>query len=760
MEEENVPNWLSAIVAKNRGEYEQFMQKVEEKHREFMQWMQASHEEFIQKMMQQIAILDTKNSTSTGPPNIIEETDNSMQQDAEAKKDILIKEHCSTEMETPSYFQEEDGGENERAESGRGFCSCPLRTTSLFAPQTGSSSSTCSSASISFTPSISIGASSMSAINSTSALGTGTSTFGQKPLFGELKSSSLFPLNPFGNTFSGTGLTFVSQPFSAISTSTCGSTLTSTFCTTTPKFGAMNTNGIGSPSNPITFGGTSTLTFGSTTSPFISQISLSGKSLFRQKSLFRHRSQSPARGDSLEQLNQLLGQRFDAATPLAFGKSTSRQKSSFRRFGSPNPTQSSSYGSPLGANSTSALGFTSAPAFGSKTSSFSMMNVTTFDAPSISGFKPSSLHSSEFSFNKCASCHRNTSCQTEPAFTFGAAIQPASSVTSIPAFGSTSIPEPGTMNTSFGATSTSSMCSFKFHSSPDFHVSATAVGATPATIFASSPSTSTCQTESIQPFLTSIQPASISAFCSTSIPAFGTITPFDATTAPAFGTHIFSTSEASSMRSFGFCSTPAFSLSATSVGQTSAAKFASSPRSTSYQTESGCRTQPIAAAIQPFKAVGSVSIPTFTFGTTNLPTVCSTSTSISEASSLPSFGFCSTPAFDLSATAFGATAPTFRFNASKHGSQGSTSGTQSTTSTFITEAFGRISSGNLRGSGLTSYKATDEADNWKTPGKFISISAMPEFGDQSHEELRFADYQLGNKGSKEIIKFSGLTIGK
>lgn len=50
---------------------------------------------------------------------------------------------------------------------------------------------------------------------------------------------------------------------------------------------------------------------------------------------------------------------------------------------------------------------------------------------------------------------------------------------------------------------------------------------------------------------------------------------------------------------------------------------------------------------------------------------------------------------------------------------------------------------------MAAYTPTAEADGGtgtQPAGKLESISAMPVYKDKSHEELRWEDYQLGDKG--------------
>lgn len=54
------------------------------------------------------------------------------------------------------------------------------------------------------------------------------------------------------------------------------------------------------------------------------------------------------------------------------------------------------------------------------------------------------------------------------------------------------------------------------------------------------------------------------------------------------------------------------------------------------------------------------------------------------------------------------------------------------------------------GSRVVSYAPTAEAEGGtgaQPAGKLESISAMPMYKDKSHEELRWEDYQKGDKGN-------------
>lgn len=73
-------------------------------------------------------------------------------------------------------------------------------------------------------------------------------------------------------------------------------------------------------------------------------------------------------------------------------------------------------------------------------------------------------------------------------------------------------------------------------------------------------------------------------------------------------------------------------------------------------------------------------------------------------------------------------------------------GVQSTTPTLGNNAFGQSTFGAQQGgSRATPYTGTSEPDS-NGLGKLESISAMPAYKEKSHEELRWEDYQLGDKG--------------
>lgn len=85
-------------------------------------------------------------------------------------------------------------------------------------------------------------------------------------------------------------------------------------------------------------------------------------------------------------------------------------------------------------------------------------------------------------------------------------------------------------------------------------------------------------------------------------------------------------------------------------------------------------------------------------------------------------------------------------------------GAQATTPTFgspglASSAFG---GGQRGGSRVSAYTPTTDVDGTsggsQPPGKLESISAMQVYKDKSHEELRWEDYQLGDKGAPLMRK--------
>ncbi|XP_010247732.1 PREDICTED: nuclear pore complex protein NUP98A-like isoform X2 [Nelumbo nucifera] len=305
---------------------------------------------------------------------------------------------------------------------------------------------------------------------------------------------------------------------------------------------------------------------------------------------------------------------------------------------------------------------------------------------------------------------------------FGAT-QSSSPLSSTPTFGASSSPAFGNSTPTFGSSI--------FGQKPAFG----GFGSTPTL---SSPFGSAFQ--QTQPAFGSSLFGSSSPFGASSQPAFGaTSTPaFGATSSPAFG--------ATTTPAFGSTTTPTFGSTGTAFGVSSAPAFGSAG---AFGTSS---TPAFGASSTP--AFGASSSPAFgasnspVFGASSNPAFGASSTPAFGASGTPSVSFGSSPAFGQSTSAFGSSP--FGATTSPFGAQSSPFGAQTTTPTFGGTAFGQSAFGAQRGgSRVTPYTPTGEVDGGtgtQPAGKLESISAMPTYKDKSHEELRWEDYQLGDKG--------------
>ncbi|PWA46776.1 nucleoporin autopeptidase [Artemisia annua] len=298
---------------------------------------------------------------------------------------------------------------------------------------------------------------------------------------------------------------------------------------------------------------------------------------------------------------------------------------------------------------------------------------------------------------------------------FGASSSPAFG-SSTPAFGATSSPAFGAASSSpFGGSST-------FGQKPAFG----GFGSTPTSSpFGSSFSQSQPAFGSNQFGSSNFGAGSQSAFGVSSTPAFGvSSTPtFGVSSTPAFGT--------ASTPAFGTTSTPAFGNTGSAFGVSNSPFGSTTP----------------AFGVSSTPAFGVASTPAFgvsttpTFGAASAPAFGSSPTTTFGASG-SAFSFASTPAFGQSTSAFGS---------SQFTAQSSPFGSQATTPAFGTPNFGQPSFGTQQraGSRATPYAQTPEADSGtgtQPAGKLESISAMPAYKEKSHEELRWEDYQAGDKG--------------
>ncbi|KAL3499136.1 hypothetical protein ACH5RR_038229 [Cinchona calisaya] len=340
-------------------------------------------------------------------------------------------------------------------------------------------------------------------------------------------------------------------------------------------------------------------------------------------------------------------------------------------------------------------------------------------------------------------------------------------------FGSTSTGVFGSQNSSpLGSTSV-----FGASSSPAFGSSTPAFGASSAAAFGSSSSlgsTSVFGQKSAfgafgasptqtSPFGNSFQ-QSQPAFGSN---LFGSSTPFGTSSQPAFGASSQPAFGTPSTPAFGSSSTPAFGLtSSPSFGATSTPAFGSavSPAFGTTGSAFGISSSPVFGSSSP--AFGAASTPSFgaasapSFGAASTPAFGASSTAAFGSSSAPSFSFGSSPAFGQSASAFGSSP--FGSTTSPFGAQSSPFGAQATSPTFGSSGFGQSTFGAQRGgSRVAPYVPTAEVDatGTQSAGKLESISAMPSYKDKSHEELRWEDYQQGDKGGPAPAGQSTAAIG-
>ncbi|KAJ6724196.1 NUCLEOPORIN NUP100/NSP100-RELATED [Salix viminalis] len=238
-----------------------------------------------------------------------------------------------------------------------------------------------------------------------------------------------------------------------------------------------------------------------------------------------------------------------------------------------------------------------------------------------------------------------------------------------------------------------------------------------------------------------------SAFGATSTPAFGaTSTPAFGATAPAFGS-------ASTTQAFGATSTtPAFGSanSAPAFGAPSTAPAFGSTATPGFgSTGTAFTSSPLFGTGGAFGTSTTsgfgASTTTPAFGNSTISAFGTPTTSAFGATSSPSFTFSSSPGFGQSTSAFGSSP--FGSTTSTFPAQTSPFGAQNTTSPFGNTGFAQSGFGGQRpGSRASPYAETAEAEGGAQAGKLLSISAMTAYKDKSHEELRWEDYQLGDKG--------------
>ncbi|KAJ4869265.1 Nuclear pore complex protein NUP98A [Raphanus sativus] len=387
-------------------------------------------------------------------------------------------------------------------------------------------------------------------------------------------------------------------------------------------------------------------------------------------------------------------------------------------------------------------------------------------------FGQSSSSSSPFGsqslFGQTSNTSSNNPFAPAAATPFGTSSSPFAAQTGSSIFGGTSTGVFGAPQASspFGSTTT-----FGASSSPAFGSSTPAFGASPAPspFGGSSGFGQGFSTPQSNPFGSTAQQSQPAFGNST----FGSSTPFGATSTPAFGASSTPAFGATSTPSFGASSTPAFGATSTpafgtsnqpSFGATSTPAFGASPTPAFGSTGNtfgntgfgsggafGASSTPAFGASST-PAFGASNTPAFgaaaspAFGASSSPAFGASSTPTFGASNTSSFSFGSSPAFGQSTSAFGSSA--FGSTPSPFGAQGAQP--QASTPTFGSSGFGQSPFGGQQqgGSRAVPYAPTVEADTASgTPaGKLESISAMPAYKDKSHEELRWEDYQRGDKG--------------
>ncbi|TYH97958.1 hypothetical protein ES332_A12G276700v1 [Gossypium tomentosum] len=279
---------------------------------------------------------------------------------------------------------------------------------------------------------------------------------------------------------------------------------------------------------------------------------------------------------------------------------------------------------------------------------------------------------------------------------FGASSSPAFG-SYMPAFGSSSSPAFGSSSASFGGSSV-------FGQKPAFGFGSTPTQSSPFGITACIWFPDTISQSAFG--------SSTSAFAAASTPAFGV------TSTPAFGS-TGSSAFGSTGTAFGVSNSPVFGTVGT-FGASSAPAFG-----TSLTHAFGASNSAFGTSKTPVFGVSSSA-----FGVSDTPF---------GSSSTPSFSSGSSPAFGQSTPAF-ASSP---FGTTTIGAQGSFGPRCSA------PAFGQSTFGAQRGgSRVASYQPTIDADSsigTQPAEKLESISAMPVYKDKSHEELRWEDYQSGDK---------------
>ncbi|ONI07728.1 hypothetical protein PRUPE_5G135900 [Prunus persica] len=590
----------------------------------------------------------------------------------------------------------------------------------------------------------------------------------------------------FGNTMSTFGASSTPAFSSSSLPSIVGFWLFVPFGSTcTPAFGSASMPAFGATSIPA-FGGTSP--FGSTTQPSHPAF---GSSIFGSSTPFGGSSQPSFGATSSAGLRSTTSPPF-RSTETATGVSSSpgigpalgfyisitpASGSSSSTFGtSSNPTSAASSTPGFTCGSTeAATGVSSFPLVGSGHGFY--VSSTPASCSSCSLFRTSSNPTSAASNTPGFTCGcaaatgvssfpsvgfrhglyvSSTAASGSSSSTFGTSSNPTSAVSITPGFGSTTQPSHPTFRSSIFGSSTP----FGGSSQPPF--GATSSAALRSTTSALFRSTEAATGVSSSPLIG---------------PALGfyiSITPASGLSSSTFGTSSNPTSAASSTPGFtcgsieaatGVSSFPSvgsghgFYVSSTPASCSSCSFFRTSSNPTSAASNTPgftCGSTEAATGISSFPLVrsghGFYVSSTPASGSSRSP-FCTSSNPTSAVSNTPGFGSLSTPSFTFSfLPSFWKSTSTFpssQFGPScPSGAQSSPFGAQS--KTFGNTAFEISASGaQLWGSRVPPYTTTTEPDDsvgLETKGDLQSISAMPIYGDKTHEELRWQDYQLGDRG--------------
>ncbi|KAI9081234.1 hypothetical protein K1719_036806 [Acacia pycnantha] len=439
---------------------------------------------------------------------------------------------------------------------------------------------------------------------------------------------------------------------------------------------------------------------------------------FGQSSASPFGSQSVFGQTNASSSNPFAPKPFGSTTP--FGLQTSSSL-----FGG---TSTGVFGAPQSSSpfcSTNTFGAASSPAFGSSVPAFGSSSTSAFGntSPSLAG---SSVFGQKPAFGGFGSTTQASPfgsaaqpSQPQPAFgssifgsstPFGASSRSTFGSTSTPAFGTSSTPAFGSTSTPFGATS---MPAFGSTSSPTFGSTGSAFGASSPVFGAGG------------------------GFGQSSTPLFGssTTSAFRTSTTPAFGVP--------SAPAFGASSTPSFTCGSTQTFGQSASAFGSSPF--------GSTSSPFGAQSSPFGSQTTSSA----FG----------STGVGQSGFGGQQGGSRVAKYAPTAEAYGGTSgqttklesisakPIYNVKSHKElrweDYQIGNNGSQTTSSAFECTGNGKSSFGGQQGgSRVAKYAPTAEADGGTSEqtATLESISAMPIYKHKRHEELRWEDYQIGDKG--------------